>query len=378
MYDMSLTEEQTILKQNVREFTKNVIMPRSKEVDITGEFPWDVINKVIDMGLHCMPVPEKFGGPGLDSVTSAILVEELAKGCAGMATTIAANGLTSYPVLLAGTEEQQKLYFNILMQGKLAAFCLTEPNAGSDAGSVATTATKDGDEYVLNGTKCFITNGAVASVYTVFASVDTSKGLKGLSAFIVEKDREGITVGKEENKMGIRASNTTDVYFKDVRIPANHLLGREGEGFKIAMQTLDCARPLVGAVSVGIAQAALDMSIGYAKERKQFGKPIAVNQAIQFMLADMGMQIEAARCLVHRACWLKDAGLPFGQESAMSKCYAGDVAMKVTVDAVQIHGGYGYSRDYPVEKLMRDAKIMQIFEGTNQVQRMVIAGQLLR
>jgi butyryl-CoA dehydrogenase len=280
--------------------------------------------------------------------------------------------------LLVGTEAQKKLYFDILMSGKLAAFCLTEPNAGSDAGAVATTAVKEGGEYVLNGQKTFITNGGVAGVYTVFATQDKSKGIKGLSAFIVERDRPGISVGKEENKMGIRASNTTDVFLENVRIPADHLLGKEGEGFKIAMQTLDKARPLVGAISVGLAQAALDASIKYSKERQQFGKPICANQALQFMLADMAIQTEAARWLVHRACYLIDAGLPYGKESAIAKTFASDTAMKVTTDAVQIFGGYGYSRDYPIEKMMRDAKIMQIFEGTNQVQRMVIAGQLLR
>lgn len=378
MFDMTPTEEQSILVQNVREFTEQHVKPVAQAVDQSGEFPWDVINQVIKMGLHCMPVPEEYGGPGLDAMTSAMLVEELAKGCAGIATTVAANGLTSYPVLLAGTEEQKRRYFDMIMAGKLAAFCLTEPNAGSDAGSVATTAVKNGGEYILNGAKCFITNGGVAGVYTVFASTDPGKKVKGLSAFMVERERPGLSVGKEENKMGIRASNTTDVVFKDVHIPVDHLLGQEGEGFKIAMQTLDCARPLVGAVAVGLAQAAVDASVAYAQERKQFGRPIAANQGIQFMVADMATQTEAARWLVRRACWLKDAGQPFGRESAMAKMFAADTAMRVTTDAVQIFGGYGYSRDYPIEKLMRDAKVMQIFEGTNQIQRMVIAGHLLR
>ncbi|MDR1321847.1 MAG: acyl-CoA dehydrogenase family protein [Gracilibacteraceae bacterium] len=378
MYDMSLTEEENLMIQSVKEFTQTTIAPAVKEIDISGEFPWDIVNKLIDLGLHAMPVPAEYGGPGLSSVMSAILAEELAKGCPGIATTVGANGLTSYPILLTGTEAQKKLYFDLLMSGKLAAFCLTEPNAGSDAGAVATTAVKEGGEYVLNGQKTFITNGGVAGVYTVFATQDKSKGIKGLSAFIVERDRPGISVGKEENKMGIRASNTTDVFLENVRIPADHLLGKEGEGFKIAMQTLDKARPIVGAISVGLSQAALDASIKYSKERQQFGKPICANQALQFMLADMAIQTEAARWLVHRACYLIDAGLPYGKESAIAKTFASDTAMKVTTDAVQIFGGYGYSRDYPIEKMMRDAKIMQIFEGTNQVQRMVIAGQLLR
>lgn len=260
----------------------------------------------------------------------------------------------------------------------MAAFCLTEPNAGSDAGAVATTARREGGEYVLNGTKCFITNGGIADVYTVFASLDRSKGLKGLSAFLVERGRSGVSVGKEEDKMGIRSTNTTDVIFQDVRIPADRLLGKEGEGFKIAMQTLDIARPIVGAVGVGLSQAAVDLSVKYAKERVQFGKPIAANQAIQFMLADMAIQTEAARNLVYRAAYLKDAGHPSTMTAAMAKTFSSDTAVRVATDAVQIFGGYGYSREYPVEKLMRDAKILQIFEGTNQVQRMVIAGQLLR
>jgi butyryl-CoA dehydrogenase len=376
--NLNFTEEQKSLQKLVREFTSKEITPVAKKYDHEGEFPWDLFNKVVDMGLHCMPAPEEYGGPGLDAVTCAILAEELAKGDAGFATTVAANGLASYPVLLAGNDTQKKLFFDILMQGKLAAFCLTEPNAGSDAGSVATTARREGEEYVLNGTKCFITNGGVASVYTVFATVDKGKGLKGLTAFLVERDRPGLSIGQEEDKMGIRSSNTTEVIFQDVRIPVANLLGKEGDGFKIAMQTLDISRPVVGALGVGLGQAAINYAVKYAKERIQFNKPIATFQAIQFMLADMAIAVESARWLVYRAAFLKDAGLPFTFESAMAKALGGDVAMRVSTDAVQIMGGYGYSREYPVEKLMRDAKILQIFEGTNQVQRMVIAGQLLK
>ena len=237
---------------------------------------------------------------------------------------------------------------------------------------------RDGAEFVLNGSKCFITNGGIASEYVIFATQDKTKGLKGLSAFIVEADRPGVSVGKEENKMGIRTSNTTDVVLKNVRIPADHLLGKEGSGFKIAMQTLDIARPNAGALAVGVAQAALEACIGYLKERVQFGKPIGANQALQFIIADMAIQIEAARCVVLEACYLKDAGKPHSKEAAIAKTFASDMAMKVTTDAVQIFGGYGYSRDYPIEKMMRDAKVLQIFEGTNQVQRMVIAGNLIR
>lgn len=376
--NLNLTDEQKDLQKLVREFTLKEITPVAKKYDRDGEFPWDLFNKVADIGLHCMPAPEEYGGPGLDTLTCALLAEELAKGDVGFATTVSANGLAAYPVLLAGKDSQKKTFFDILMQGKLAAFCLTEPNAGSDAGAIATSARREGEEYVLNGTKCFITNGGVASVYTVFATVDKGKGLKGLTAFLVERDRPGLSIGQEEDKMGIRSSNTTEVVFQDVRIPVANLLGKEGDGFKIAMQTLDISRPIVGALGVGLGQAALDHAVKYAKERVQFGKPIAAFQAIQLMLADMAIAVESARWLVYRAAFLKDAGLPFTLEAAMAKTLGGDVAMKVSTDAVQIFGGYGFSREYPVEKLMRDAKILQLFEGTNQIQRLVIAGQLLK
>ncbi|MDR1603929.1 MAG: acyl-CoA dehydrogenase family protein [Gracilibacteraceae bacterium] len=378
MYDMTLSQEEQLMLQSVREYSENVIAPAAKEADATGEFPWDVVKKGIELGLHALPIPEAYGGAGISSVLMSILAEEMSKACAGIATTLGATGLSCYPVLIAGNEEQKKLYFDTIMAGALGAFCLTEPGAGSDSGSVAATAERDGGDYVLNGSKTFITNGGVAGIYTVFATVDRSRGLKGLSAFMVERGRAGLSVGKEENKMGIRASNTTDVVFTNVRVPASHLLGREGDGFKIAMTTLDRSRHSVGAQAVGICQAALEASIRYANERKQFGKPIGANQAIQFMLADMATQTEAARWLVRRAAWLQDQGLPYSMESAMAKTFAGDTAMQVTTDAVQIFGGYGYSRDYPIEKLMRDAKIMQIFEGTNQIQRVVIAGRLLK
>jgi alkylation response protein AidB-like acyl-CoA dehydrogenase len=378
MYDMTLSQEEKLMLQSIREYSENVIAPAAKEADATGEFPWDVVNKGIELGLHALPIPESYGGAGISSVMTAVISEEMSKACAGIATTLGATGLSCYPVLIAGSEDQKKLYFDAIMAGKLGGFCLTEPGAGSDSGAVATTAARDGDEYVLNGNKTFITNGGVAGIYTVFATVDKSKGLKGLSAFIVERDRDGVSVGKEENKMGIRASNTTDVIFTNARVPADHLLGKEGDGFKIAMMTLDRSRHIVGAQAVGISQSALAACVRYANERKQFGKPISANQAIQFMLADMATQTEAARWLVRRAAWLQDQGLPYSMESAMAKTFAGDTAMKVTTDAVQIFGGYGYSRDYPIEKLMRDAKIMQIFEGTNQIQRLVIAGQLLK
>ena len=329
------------------------------------------------MGLLNLIVPEEYGGPGLEALTVALLYEEIGKGCAGVATSIAANALAAYPILLLGTEAQKKFFFEKLNEGKLAAFALTEPNAGSDAGGVVTSAVKDGNEYVLNGNKCFITNASSAEVFVIFANTRKTAGIRGLTAFILEKGTPGFSVGKKEEKMGICASDTCELILDGVRVPEEHRIGREGEGFKLAMKTLDAARPLVGAVSVGISQAALDCAVKYAKERQQFSKPVASFQLVQAMVADMAMQIEAARLLVHKACWLKDQGMSYSKEAAMAKCFASDVAMKVTVDAVQVMGGYGYSKEYPAEKYMRDAKIMQIYEGTNQIQRLVIANAVL-
>lgn len=373
-----LNEEQTGLVDMVKEFMNNEVKPYVAEFDTTGEFPRKLYEKAFEMGLHCLEIPEEFGGSGVDYMTTAAIYEEIGKVDAGFAVGLCATSLSLKPVLIAGTPEQKKLFSDIIVPGAFGAFCLTEPNAGSDAGSVRTTAVREGDEYVINGAKCFITNGGVSDVYIVFASTDKSKGLKGLTAFIVERSRGGITVGKEENKMGIRLSNTTDVVFEDVRIPATNLLGKEGEGFKIAMKTLDLARPFVGAVAVGIAQRAIEESVKYSKERITFRKPIANFQAIQFMLADMDIETEAARQAVIHAMQLIIAKRPYSREAAIAKCFAGDVAVKVALDAIQVLGGYGYSREYPVEKLLRDAKIFQIFEGTNQIQRIVVAGNLLR
>ncbi|MGV8981943.1 acyl-CoA dehydrogenase family protein [Clostridium sp.] len=373
-----LNEEQTNLVDMVKEFMTNEIKPHVAEFDITGEFPRKLYEKAFEMGLHCLEIPEEFGGGGVDYLTAAAIYEEMAKIDAGFSTGLCAISLALKPVLIAGTPEQKKLFSDIVVPGAFGAFCLTEPNAGSDAGSVRTTAVKDGDEYIINGGKCFITNGGVADVYVVFASTDKSKGVKGLTAFIVERSRSGITVGKEENKMGIRLSNTAEVVFEDVRIPALNLLGKEGEGFKIAMKTLDLSRPFIGAIAVGVAQRAIDEAVKYSKQRVQFGKPISQFQAIQFILADMDIETEAARQTVVHAIQLILAKKPHSRESAIAKCFAGDVAVKVTSDAIQVLGGYGYSRDYPVEKLLRDSKIFQIFEGTNQIQRVVVAGHLLK
>lgn len=377
--EFALTEEQLELQEMVREFVAKEITPYDAEMDRENHAREGLMEKAADMGLLNVVVPEEYGGMGLDSVTVAVIYEELGKGCAGVATSIAANSLASYPILLAGTEEQKKAHCDLLNEGKLAAFALTEPGAGSDAGAVSTSAVKDKEAgtYTLNGAKAFITNGGIADTYLVFANTRKTGGIRGLTAFIVPKGTPGFSVGKKEDKMGIRPSNTCELILQDVVIPEANRVGREGEGFRIAMNTLDNARPFVGAVSVGLAQAALDCAVKYAKERKQFGQPIASFQMIQNMIADMAMRIEAARMLVYKACWMRDQGMEFSKEAAMAKCYAADTAMEVTTNAVQIMGGYGYSREYPVEKMMRDAKIMQIYEGTNQIQRLVIANKII-
>lgn len=379
MMNFSYTEEQQELIRVVRELVAKEIAPYAVEMDETEKFHDGLMEKLAAQGLFSVVIPEEYGGAGLDALTIAALYEEIGKGCAGVATTVAANALASYPVIIAGTEAQKKKYFDVLAEGNLAAFALTEPGTGSDAGSVSTRAvkTEDGKGYVLNGTKCFITNGALAEMFVVFANTRKTGGIRGLTAFIVRKGTPGFTVGKAENKMGIRSSNTTELIFQDCFVPAEDRLGREGQGFRIAMNTLDAARPLVGAVSVGIAEAAFRACSEYAKVRVQFGKPIASFEMVQSMIADMAIEIEAARMMVQKACWMKDQGLDFSRQAAMSKCYASDVAMRVTTNAVQVMGGYGYIKEYPVEKYMRDAKIMQIYEGTNQIQRLVIANKSL-
>lgn len=377
--DFALNEEQLELQEMVREFVEKEITPYAAEMDAENHMRDGLIDKANEMGLLNVIVPEELDGPGLDSISVATIYEELGKGCAGVATSLAANSLATVPVLLAGTDEQKKMYCDILNNGGLAAFALTEPGAGSDAGGVSTRAVHNKEEgtYTLNGTKMFITNGGLAEIFLVFANTRKTGGIRGLTAFIVPKDTPGFSVGKKENKMGIRPSNTTELVLQDVVIPESYRVGREGEGFRIAMNTLDSARPFVGAVSVGIAQAALDCAVKYAKERRQFGQPIASFQMVQGMLADMAMKVETARLMVQKACWMRDQGMEFSKEAAMAKCYAADTAMQVTTDTVQVMGGYGYTKEYPVEKMMRDAKIMQIYEGTNQIQRLVIANKLL-
>jgi butyryl-CoA dehydrogenase len=376
--DFNFTPDQLALKKMTQEFVAKEITPYAIEMDHNNEMRPGLLEKLFEAGILDITVPEEYGGPGVDALSIAFVYEELGKGCAGVATSAAANALASYPVLLMGTHEQKELFYSYITEGKLGAFALTEPAAGSDAGAVATTAVKDGEDYILNGTKCFITNGGTADIFVIFANTRKSAGIRGLTAFIVEKKTPGFSAGKKEDKMGIRASNTCELILDNVRIPATNRLGREGEGFKIAMKTLDAARPFVGAVSVGLCQAAFDAAVKYSKERQQFGKPIASFQLVQAMIADMAMQLEAARLLVYKACWMKDQeGVDYTKESAIAKCFAADAAMNITTNAVQVLGGYGYSKHYPVEKYMRDAKIMQIYEGTNQIQRLVIANNIL-
>lgn len=368
MISFELTDEQREMQTMVRKFVKNEIIPVAAEYDEKSEMPWPIIQKAFDIGLWNFNLPARYGGLELDHVTEAILIEEIAFGCLGISGAWDGNSLALTPILIAGTEEQQDRWLPQFAEAPvLAAFCLTEPSAGSDSAGMLTRAEKVGNEYILNGTKCFITHGGISNMYTVFAKTDRSKGNKGISAFLVAGDAPGVSMGKVEDKLGDRASHIAEVIFEDVRVPAHDLLGKEGDGFKIAMQTLDRTRMSIGAAAVGVARRALEESVEYAKTRVQFGKPIGQHQAIGFMLADMATKVEAARCLVLLAASEIDAGRVDPKFGAMCKLYAGDIAMELAVDAVQIHGGYGYMKDYPVEKLMRDAKILQIYEGTQQV-----------
>ena len=373
-----ISEEAQDLLLDIRNFCEKEVVEVCKEADRTGEFPEELYEKAKEQGYFALEVPEELGGPGLSRVDIAALFEEMAKADAGFATTISASGLGMKPVLIAGNQEQKEYIADVTFEGGLGAFCLTEPGAGSDASAGTTTAVKDGDEYVLNGRKCFITNGAVASYYCITAATDKSQGVRGLSMFLVPAGTPGLSAGKEEDKMGIRTSNTTDVVLEDCRIPAKNLIGQEGQGFSIAMKTLDQARAWMGCIAVGIAQRGIDEAKKYTDERIQFGKAINANQAIQFKLADMDIQTEVARQMVANALTRMDMGLSYNRESAIAKCYASDIAMRVAEDAIQLFGGYGYSREYPVEKLLRDAKIFQIFEGTNEILRIVVANNLLR
>ncbi|WP_341357181.1 acyl-CoA dehydrogenase [Rossellomorea sp. y25] len=373
--NFKLSEEHEMIRKMVRDFARNEVAPTAAERDEEERFDMDLFKKMAELGLTGIPWPEEYGGIGSDYLAYCIAVEELSRVCASTGVTLSAHtSLAGWPVYKFGTEEQKQKYLRPMAQGeKIGAYGLTEPGSGSDAGGMKTTARLEGDHYVLNGSKIFITNGGIADTYIVFALTDPSQRQRGTSAFIVEADFEGFSVGKKEKKLGIRSSPTTEIVFEDCKVPKENMLGNEGDGFKIAMMTLDGGRNGIAAQAVGIAQGALDASIVYAKEREQFGKPIAANQGISFKIADMATSIEASRLLTYQAAWLESEGLPYGKESAMSKLMAGDTAMKVTTEAVQIFGGYGYTKDYPVERYMRDAKITQIYEGTQEIQRLVIS-----
>ncbi len=377
---MELSQEHKMIRKMVREFAEAEVRPLAKEIDRTGEFPWQTIEKMRKLRLLGMPFDEKWGGGGTDTLGYSIGVEEISRVCAATGITMAAHtSLGVYPIYNFGNEEQKAKYLPDIVSGKkLAAFGLTEPNAGSDAGATETTAVRKGDRYIVNGTKCFITNASVAETFVITAMTNKEAGTRGITALIVEKGMPGFKVGKKENKMGIRGSDTAELIFEDCEVPVENRLGEEGQGFKIFLHTLDGGRISIGAMALGIAQAALEASIKYAKERKQFGQPIGSFGAIQAMLADMATEVEAARLLVYDASMAKDRGENIVKIAAMAKLYASEVAMRATRMAIQIHGGYGYMRDYEIERLFRDAKITTIGEGTSEIQRLVIARELLK
>jgi len=378
--DYLFTDEQKMIKELAHKIAEEKVRPAAAKYDISEEYPWDVIKVIAESDLFGLFIPEEYGGMGVNITNLCLATEELSRACGGIAVCYAASALGTFPIVLFGNEEQKKKYLPDLASGKkVAAFGITEPEAGSDASAIKTTARKEGDYYILNGLKHFITNGGDAETYTVIAMTNKDKGARGASAFIVEKGTPGFTFGKKEDKFGIRASSTRELIFTDCKIPAKNLLAKEGMGFIVTMRTFDMSRPGVAAQALGIAQGALELAAKYAKQRQQFGKSISSFQGIQWMLADMATEVEAARALVYSCARAIDAGAKdVSKESAMAKMYASDVAMKVTVDALQIFGGYGYMKDYPIEKYVRDAKITQIYEGTNQIQRNIIGLQLVR
>lgn len=378
MISFELTEELKALQDMAHSFAEKEMRPKAAFYDREEKFPEEVMQKAFEAGFLTCNVPVEYGGGGLSDLEVAIISEELAWGCAGMYTTMMANSLAFTPIILFGSEEQkQKFLTPFTRKMAFASYCLTEREAGSDTSAIKTVARKDGSDYVINGSKCFITNGGVASLYVVFANAAPEKGARGITAFLVPRETPGVTVGKIEDKMGHRASNTAEIFFEDVRVPAENIIGRVGQGFLIAMRTFDRTRSAVGAAGVGLARAALEYAVDYAKTRVQFGQPIATFQAIAFKIAQMAMEIEAARLLVWKAAWMVDKGLPCGLNSAMAKCFGSDLAMWASLEALQILGGYGYMKDYPVEKLVRDAKLLQIYEGTNEIQRLVISREVI-
>ena len=381
LFDFFLNEDQKYIKNLARKIAKEKIVPVRAHLDENNEFPKEILDEIAKTGLLGLYIPEEYGGLGFGSFENCLAIEELSWGCLGVSVSFAASGLGSYPILLYGTEEQKKKYLPDIAKGKkLDAFGLTDANAGSDAGGIETTAVKDGDYYIINGTKQWITNGGEADVYTVIAMTNKAKGPRGASAFIVEKGTPGFSFGKKENKLGIRASATRELVFQDCRVHKDQLIGgREGIGFIVAMKTFDMTRPGIGAQAVGVAQSALDVAVDYARDRKQFGKPIISFQAIQHILADMATEIEASRALVYQvAKYIDMGGKDFSKYSAMAKVFPADTAVKVALNAIQVLGGYGYMKEYPVEKMLRDAKILQIYEGTNQIQRNVIGQELIK
>lgn len=379
MIGFSLTDEQKALQELARDYAQNEIAPAAPELDRTGTYPFALLKKAHSLGLLNLTIEEEYGGGGLGWFEACLVGEEFAAACAGVTTAANANELALTPIHLAASPEQKSKFMTpIARDGGLAAFCVTEPGAGSDVVAMRTRAVKHGDEYILNGSKHFITNGDVAQLLTVFAVTDPEKKHRGISLFCVPADLPGITRHHMGEKMGHRASDTAEIVFEDVHVPAANLLGKEGDGFKVAMETFDRTRIGIGAAGVGVARAALEASVKFVKERQQFGQPIANFQGLQFMLADMAMKIETARLVVWYAAWLTDSNLAYAYATAIAKCYGSDIAMQVTTDAVQLHGGYGYMADYKVEKYMRDAKLLQIYEGTNQIQRVIVAKTLLK
>ncbi len=377
---MQYTDEQIMLRDMVREFAKNEIEPIAAEIDESGEFPIANIKKMAELGMLGIPFPEEYGGAGLDTVSLALALEEIAKACGATCLTVAAHiSLCATPIYLFGTEEQKRKYLNPLAKGEsLGSFCLTEPGSGSDAGAAKTTAVLKGDSYIINGTKAYVTNGGVADIFVVFAKTDPNKGVNGTSAFIVEKGFEGFTVGKKEDKLGVRASDTRIVSIENCKVPKANLLGKLSDGFKQALITLDGGRIGIGAMAIGLAQAAMEKAAAYSKERQAFGQLISEFQAIRWMLADMATEIYAARLMVHEVARLRDQRKPYTKEAAMAKLFASEMAMRATKNAIQILGGYGFCKDYPVERYWRDAKLTVIGEGTSEIQRLVISRELLK
>jgi butyryl-CoA dehydrogenase len=378
--NFNLTKEQEIVKKMVREFTENEVKPIAAEIDQTERFPMENVEKMKKYGFFGMNMPKEYGGAGTDEMSYVLAVEELSRYCATTGVILSAhNSLACWPIYKFGTEEQKQKYLVPLAKGKkLGSFALTEPNAGTDAAGQQTFAKKDGEDWIINGSKIFITNGKYADIYVIFAMTEPSKGTRGISAFIIEKGMEGFSIGKIEDKMGIRGSATAELIFQNLRVPKENMLGQEGKGFKIAMQTLDGGRIGIAAQALGIAQGAMDETLNYINQREQFGRSISKFQALQFNIADMETQIQAARLLVYQSAQAKNDGQPYSKLAAMAKLFAAETAMFVTTKAVQLHGGYGYTKDYPVERMMRDAKITEIYEGTSEVQRMVIAANTIK